>query len=150
MILTNLNPITAHSIADIEKMISMLEGKPIQLVPLIKHSGQIDPNSIKHSVSAVLQVSVPDMESKTRRREVVEARYIAIDLIMEMLPTMSLRECGELFGNRDHSSIIHAQQTVRDQLTCSRIFRHKYHNVMTIIDASFNRYTLTPNYNNQI
>jgi chromosomal replication initiator protein len=48
---------------------------------------------------------------KTRKQEVVIARQVAMYLAKE-LTNCSLKTIGLNFGGRDHSTVIHAYQTV--------------------------------------
>jgi chromosomal replication initiator protein len=55
------------------------------------------------------------IRAKTRKQEVVNARQIAMYLTKE-LTNSSLKTIGLHFGGRDHSTVIHAYQTVEDSL----------------------------------
>jgi len=61
--------------------------------------------------------SIPDdlLRAKTRKQEIVNARQIAMYLIKE-LTNASLKTIGMHFGGRDHSTVIHAYQSVEDQM----------------------------------
>jgi chromosomal replication initiator protein len=56
------------------------------------------------------------IRAKTRRQEVVNARQIAMYLTKE-LTNSSLKTIGLHFGGRDHSTVIHAYQTVEDSMS---------------------------------
>jgi chromosomal replication initiator protein len=58
---------------------------------------------------------VPDdlLRAKTRKQEIVNARQIAMYLAKE-LTNSSLKTIGLHFGGRDHSTVIHAYQTIED------------------------------------
>jgi chromosomal replication initiator protein len=55
------------------------------------------------------------IRAKTRRQEVVNARQIAMYIAKE-LTNSSLKTIGLHFGGRDHSTVIHAYQSVEDQM----------------------------------
>src|SRR5690606_453124 len=55
------------------------------------------------------------VRAKTRKREVVQARQIAM-YFCKQLTQHSLKTIGLHFGGRDHSTVIHANQSVEDQL----------------------------------
>lgn len=61
--------------------------------------------------------STPDdlIRGKTRKQEIVNARQIAMYLAKE-LTNSSLKTIGLHFGGRDHSTVIHAYQSVEDQM----------------------------------
>jgi chromosomal replication initiator protein len=56
------------------------------------------------------------IRAKTRKQEVVNARQIAMYLAKE-LTNSSLKTIGLHFGGRDHSTVIHAYQTVEDGMS---------------------------------
>jgi chromosomal replication initiator protein len=55
------------------------------------------------------------MRGKTRKQEIVNARQIAMYL-SKILTNSSLKTIGLHFGGRDHSTVIHAYQSVEDQM----------------------------------
>lgn len=55
------------------------------------------------------------IRAKTRKQEIVAARQIAMYLAKEMTNS-SLKTIGLHFGGRDHSTVIHAYQSVEDQM----------------------------------
>jgi len=61
--------------------------------------------------------SIPEdlIRAKTRKQEVVSARQVAMYLAKE-LTNCSLKTIGLHFGGRDHSTVIHAYQSVEDQM----------------------------------
>jgi chromosomal replication initiator protein len=61
--------------------------------------------------------SIPEdlVRAKTRKQEVVNARQIAMFLAKD-LTNCSLKTIGLHFGGRDHSTVIHAYQSVEDQM----------------------------------
>ncbi len=62
------------------------------------------------------------MRGKTRKREVVRARQIAM-YFCKKLTQNSLKTIGLHFGGRDHSTVIHANNTVEDQMETDEQFR---------------------------
>ena len=66
-------------------------------------------------VSKYFNISQQDLFAKKRTKGVVEPRMIAIYLITELLP-MPLSQIGELFGGRDHTTIIHARDKISEEI----------------------------------
>lgn len=65
----------------------------------------------------------PDLlRAKTRKQEIVNARQIAMYLAKEMT-NCSLKTIGLHFGGRDHSTVIHAYQSVEDQMKLDSKYR---------------------------
>ena len=60
-------------------------------------------------------LNIPEdlIRAKTRKQEIVNARQIAMYLAKE-LTNSSLKTIGLHFGGRDHSTVIHAYQTIED------------------------------------
>jgi chromosomal replication initiator protein len=65
---------------------------------------------IDRVVAAAYGISVQDIHGRSRRQEIAGARQIAMFLAREMTP-LSLAQIGSHYG-RDHSTIVHAHQTV--------------------------------------
>lgn len=62
------------------------------------------------------------LRAKTRKQEIVIARQVAMYLAKE-LTNSSLKTIGLNFGGRDHSTVIHAYQTVEEQIKIDPKFR---------------------------
>ncbi len=62
------------------------------------------------------------VRAKTRKREVVQARQAAMFFCKE-LTQHSLKTIGLHFGGRDHSTVIHANQSVSNQIDTDSKFR---------------------------
>jgi chromosomal replication initiator protein len=67
-------------------------------------------------------VSVDGLMSKKRTKELTVPRQVAMYLIRELLD-LSLVEIGNLFGGRDHSTVIHAVNKVEEELARDDAFR---------------------------
>ena len=62
------------------------------------------------------------VRAKTRKREVVQARQVAM-YFSKQLTQHSLKTIGLHFGGRDHSTVIHANRSVNNQLETDPNFR---------------------------
>ena len=62
------------------------------------------------------------IRARTRKREAVQARQIAMYFSKQMT-THSLKAIGARFGKRDHSTVIHACQSVENQIDTDPRFR---------------------------
>ena len=62
------------------------------------------------------------LRDKTRKREVVLARQVAMFFAKE-LTTHSLKDIGGRFGGRDHSTVIHGIQSIENQMETDPRFR---------------------------
>jgi chromosomal replication initiator protein len=66
---------------------------------------------IKSAVCRHYKIPPIEMESDRRAREVARPRQVAMTLSKQMT-VQSLPAIGKLFGNRDHTTVIHAVRTV--------------------------------------
>jgi chromosomal replication initiator protein len=64
--------------------------------------------------------TVPELTARTRRREVVHARQIAMYLCRDMLKA-SFPAIARAFGGKDHSTVIHACTKVKGEMTDSSV-----------------------------
>lgn len=70
---------------------------------------------IQKTVGEFFQISVEDLKDKTRKKEIVIARQVSMYLCKEYT-NHSLKSIGYHFGGRDHSTVIHAVQSVSDMM----------------------------------
>jgi chromosomal replication initiator protein len=75
------------------------------------NSRQISVEGIQKTVSEYFKIKVSDMHSKKRSRNLARPRQVAMALAKD-LTQMSLPEIGEAFGNRDHTTVLHACRTI--------------------------------------
>ena len=76
---------------------------------------------IQRIVCDYLNIPEDLVRAKTRKREVVRARQIAM-YFSKKLTQHSLKTIGLHFGGRDHSTVIHANNTVEDQMQTDEQF----------------------------
>jgi chromosomal replication initiator protein len=69
-----------------------------------------------------MDVSEDQIRGKTRKREVVRARQIAM-YFAKKHTEHSLKDIGLHFGGRDHSTVIYANNTVADRMENDDQFR---------------------------
>ena len=74
-------------------------------------SRQVSVEGIQKTVAEYFKVKISDMHSKKRSRNVARPRQVAMALAKD-LTQMSLPEIGEAFGNRDHTTVLHACRTI--------------------------------------
>ena len=72
---------------------------------------QITVDNIQKTVAEFFKLKISDMHSKKRSRNVARPRQVAMALAKD-LTQMSLPEIGEAFGNRDHTTVLHACRTI--------------------------------------
>ncbi len=67
----------------------------------------VDINDIQKEVAKHYAVMVSDLSSKSRKQHIVAARQMGM-FISHELTNLSLAKIGNNFGNRDHSTVLHA------------------------------------------
>jgi chromosomal replication initiator protein len=80
------------------------------------NSRQVSVEGIQKTVAEYFKIKISDMHSKKRSRNVARPRQVAMALAKD-LTQMSLPEIGEAFGNRDHTTVLHACRTIADLRT---------------------------------
>ena len=78
---------------------------------LSAHNRQISIENIQRTVAEFYKLKVADLHAKKRSRNVARPRQMAMALAKE-LTEMSLPEIGDAFGNRDHTTVLHACRTI--------------------------------------
>jgi chromosomal replication initiator protein len=76
---------------------------------------KITPELIQKVVSEYYQLKVDDLKSKKRNRPIAYPRQIAMYLCREMTD-LSLPKIGDLFGGRDHTTVIHACDKIANDM----------------------------------
>ncbi|EQD61454.1 chromosomal replication initiator protein DnaA, partial [mine drainage metagenome] len=112
-------------------------GQPISL-PLAKEALKdlialqqrlVSLENIQRTVAAYYRIRVSDLISKSRKRSIVRPRQIAMTLAKE-LTEHSLPEIGSAFGGRDHTTVLHAHQKVRELTRADSKLRDDYDNLL--------------------
>jgi chromosomal replication initiator protein len=91
--------------------------------------------TITKTVCNYLKVDENKIRDKTRKKEVVLARQVAMYLSKE-LTKCSLKTIGLNFGGRDHSTVIHACNTVEEMKLIDNTVKHLVDNLRTQIELS--------------
>jgi chromosomal replication initiator protein len=72
---------------------------------------EISPPLIMEEVAGYFSLTVDDLCSPSRNRQLVTARQIAMYLVREMTD-LSLPRIGKAFGGRDHTTVMHANSKI--------------------------------------
>jgi chromosomal replication initiator protein len=87
---------------------------------------QISVENIQKTVADFFNIKVADMYSKRRPANIARPRQIAMYLAKE-LTQKSLPEIGELFGGRDHTTVLHAVRKIAADRAKSPECNHEIH-----------------------
>ena len=112
----------AHS--TIEKSDINLELTKKVISRIVKDSNnEIDIDYIQNTVANYFKITKEKMKDKIRKKEIVIARQVAMYFSKDFT-NHSLKSIGSHFGGRDHSTVIHAVQSVNDMIDTDNIFRN--------------------------
>lgn len=96
---------------------------------------EITVNRIQETVCSYFSISPEVFLSKTRKREIVQARQIAMYLSRSLTKT-SLSSIGAQIGGKDHATVLHACNTVSDLMDTDRSFRGFVHDIERVLHSS--------------
>ena len=83
---------------------------------------EVNVDFIQKAVAEFYHIPVDLLKAKTRKKEVVQARQVAMYFVKECT-THSLKSIGHHFGGRDHTTVIHSVQLVSDLVDRDKTFR---------------------------
>ncbi|HKB86431.1 MAG TPA: chromosomal replication initiator protein DnaA [Ignavibacteriaceae bacterium] len=89
--------------------------------------------TITNVVCEVLNIAENKIRDKTRKKEIVLARQVAMYLSKELTKS-SLKTIGLHFGGRDHSTVIHACTTIEESMSKDKALKDTVNSVRTQIE----------------
>ena len=95
---------------------------------------QISVENIQKAVADFYSIKVADMYSKNRPANIARPRQIAMFMAKE-LTQKSLPEIGELFGGRDHTTVLHAVRKIADERAHDSQLNHEIHVIEQTLKA---------------
>ncbi len=130
----SFNRVLAHSTLTGEKINLSLAKKVLTDVFKTRDS-EINPSDIKKAVASYYKIKVSEMESSKRARSIAYPRQIAIYMIRELCPNYSFPKLGELFGGRDHTTILYCYEKIRDEVKTSPELKDIIENIKDTLEA---------------
>ncbi len=96
---------------------------------LVKNSKkEISVDYIQKIVCDYFNISPDQLHSKTRKREIVQARQIAM-FFSKSLTKSSLASIGSQIGGKDHATVLHACKTVNNLMDTDKRFKQTIDNI---------------------
>lgn len=86
---------------------------------VVEQNREISIDTIMEVVADYFKIAVADLKSKSRKKEIVYPRQVAVYLAKEYTD-LPLKSIGVHFGGRDHSTIIHSVQTITELIETDR------------------------------
>lgn len=90
---------------------------------------------ITRHVCEYLKIDEKKIRDKTRKQEIVNARQIAMYLSKE-LTRSDLKTIGLHFGGRDHSTVIHSVNSVREDILADKMFSETVSSIRQKIETA--------------
>ena len=90
--------------------------------------------NIQKTVAEYYKVKVAELLSKRRSRSIARPRQLAMVLAKE-LTNHSLPEIGDVFGGRDHTTVLHACRKIKELIPADLDLAEDYRNLLRILSA---------------
>jgi chromosomal replication initiator protein len=100
------------------------------------HTSELNIKSIQEHVADHFGLTLDVLVSKTRKQEVAAARQIAM-FLAKRLTKQPLKIIGLHFGNRDHSTVVHAIQTVEKKCETTSSFAQVVEGLLETIQQKY-------------
>jgi chromosomal replication initiator protein len=89
--------------------------------------------TIKRSVCKYYNISIKEMESAKKTRDLAFPRQVAMYLCREMT-NHSLPKIGESFGGRDHTTVLHAHDKINKALSANDTIKKDVDELISILN----------------
>ena len=131
----SLNKLIALHKLKNEEINIMLTAEALKDIINPVNKGKVTPELILEIVSEHYSISVSDLKGSKRGSNFVIPRQIAMYLCREMT-NLSLPKIGELFGGRDHSTVIHACEKIADELRTDQTLQVTVNKIKSSLTAN--------------
>ncbi len=95
--------VTGHIVSDVQEDVTM--------------------DKVQETVCQYFNITRETLLSKSRKRQIVQARQIAMYLSRNHISNCSLSTIGMELGGKDHATVLHACTTVSDLMSTDKLFR---------------------------
>ncbi len=102
--------------------------KIIGITKQIENRKPLRPIKVISLVAKDFEYRNKDLTGKSRKANLVKARHIAMYLLREELGTQ-LTKVGDLFGGRDHTTVMHAVEKIKGEVDINQEVRNKVMNL---------------------
>jgi len=97
-------------------------------------------NKVIEVVCNYFQIKSGDIIRPTRKREICDARHLAIYITLKN-STFTLNDLSQRFGGRDHTTMIHSRDKIQGQLNSKNDnnFKTHFENIMEVVNLFVNK-----------
>ena len=113
-------PMTRHETNYLNANLELAKNVVEKFVKNVKREISID--YIQKIVSDYFQLDLETLQSKTRKRHIVQARQLAM-FFAKKFTKASLANIGSQIGDRDHATVLHACKTVDNLVATDKQFK---------------------------
>lgn len=96
------------------------------------------PQAVLKSVAEFYDISASDLIKRSRKKEIVKPRQVAMFLLREETK-LSFPEIGQKLGGRDHSTVIHACEKIRREDSTDEILKQELALIRERVYNSFDK-----------
>ena len=97
-----------------------------------KEPERVSSKTIFNAVTKYFEITATDLKDKSRKREVVVPRQIAMYL-MRSLTDVPLVQIGELLGGRDHTTVIHSCEKIKNDLKNDQLLGQQINQIRSML-----------------
>jgi len=120
---------------------SQLKGKGVSQTDvraLIKHnikpSRGVSVDEVVRRIASYYEISEKSIYEKTRKKEVVKPRQIIMYILREEF-SVSYPSIGEKLGGRDHTTVIHSCEKIKEDMKTSTSLEQEIDHIRTLVHA---------------
>ena len=97
-----------------------------------EQKNEVTIDKVQKVVCEYFNISREALVSKTRKRQIVQARQIAMYMSRSLI-NCSLSTIGTEIGGKDHATVLHACTTVSDLMSTDKTFRQYVNDIEKIL-----------------
>ena len=94
---------------------------------------EVTPDLILKTVCEYFNITRDQLLATTRKRQIVQARQIAMYECRNLIPNCSLSTIGAELGGKDHATVVHACSTVQDLVQIDKQFRQWVEDIESMV-----------------
>lgn len=111
----------ANSIANNKEIDMPLTKRVVSLAVRVEQK-QLSVQSIQETVCKYFNLEQAAIQTRSRKREIVQARQITM-FLAKKYTDCSFSQIGKIVGKKDHATVLHACKTIKDQIEINKSFR---------------------------
>ncbi len=100
---------------------------------LISSNKKVSIKDVQEAVSNFYNISVNELKSKTKSKNIAYPRQIAMYISRKLTET-SLPQIGEAFGGRDHSTVLHAFHKINNEIENSSELKKSIDDIIAMLN----------------